>query len=172
MREFFACVIFAGFFSAAYGYGEHIKTLEASFTQHTKSQDSVLVYSGKLYIKAPTKAKWVYEAPTKKELYVDGDKATIYEPFLDQASVDKTKIDFLEILRKAKKQHDDTYSTDFDGTRYVLTLANNLPSKLTFTDEFDNAVEITLHNVYINRTISDDVFVFVPPAGTDIIRQY
>ncbi|WP_304209168.1 LolA-like outer membrane lipoprotein chaperone [Helicobacter canis] len=168
----FICAAFSGIVcNVAYGYGEHIKTLQANFTQRTVSQESILVYGGKLYIKAPSQVKWVYETPIQKEIYIETGKATIYEPALEQVSVGKTKIDFLEILHKAKRQQDGSYTTDFEGTRYVLIVDGDIPRKLTFTDEFDNVVEIALHNVRLNGALSDEIFVFVPPVGVDIIEQ-
>lgn len=170
LRVFFICAIFSGF-NIAYGYGEHIITLQASFTQRTMSQESVLVYTGRLYIKAPSQAKWVYGTPIQKELYIEKGKTTIYEPSLEQVSVGKTTIDFLEILHRAKKQQDGSYVTDFENTRYVLVVSNDIPKKLTFTDEFDNVVEITLHDVHLNGVLGDEIFVFIPPVGVDIIEQ-
>lgn len=164
-------LVFGLFCACSYGFGEHIKTFQAAFTQHTRSQDNTLVYSGRLYVKSPAKAKWVYDRPTQKEIYISDDKAIVYEPLLDQASIGQAKIDFLKILQQAAKQPDGSYVTDFEGTHYTLLLEKDLPKKLAFIDELDNAIEIIFSNVRINAPISDDEFVFVSPPNIDMIEN-
>lgn len=155
----------------SYSLGEHITTLQASFTQYTKSQDNTLTYHGRLYVKSPARAKWIYEAPTQKEIYINDGKAVVYEPLLEQASMGHAKIDFLKILRQAAKQPDGTYATEFKNIRYTLFLEKDLPRKLAFVDEFDNVVEIVFSKVQINTPINDSEFVFIAPAGIDIIKS-
>lgn len=156
----------------SYGLGEHITTLQASFTQYTKSQGNTLVYGGKLYVKSPARAKWIYENPTQKEIYINEGKAVVYEPLLEQASMGHAKIDFLKILRQATRQPDGTYTTEFENIRYTLLLEKDLPKKLAFVDEFDNVVEIIFSKVQINTPINESEFVFTAPAGVDIIESF
>ena len=160
-------------FGVALGFGEDIRTLKADFTQKTLSQENTLIYSGTLLAKAPAKAKWVYEKPTPKEIYINGKKTTIYEPFLEQVSIGsaKRKIDFLQILRQAKLQKDGKYHSVYEDIDYALTLQGDKPQKLEFSDEFDNAVEIVFERVRINEAIDDREFDFVIPPNVDIIRQ-
>ena len=156
-----------------FGFGEDIRTLKADFIQKTISQENTLEYSGTLLAKAPAKAKWAYEKPTKKEIYINGKKTTIYEPFLEQVSIGnaKNKIDFIQILREAKLQKDGKYHSVFEDTDYALTLQGQMPKKLEFSDEYDNVVEIIFERVRINEPIDDKEFHFVIPPNVDIIKQ-
>ena len=172
--------IFVGFFAlhfvafgVALGFGEDIRTLKADFVQKTLSQENTLIYSGTLLAKATAKAKWVYEKPTPKEIYINNKKTTIYEPFLEQVSIGnaKRKIDFLQILRQAKLQKDGKYHSVYEDIDYALTLQGGKPQKLEFSDGFDNTVEIVFERVRINEAIDDGEFDFVIPPNVDIIRQ-
>lgn len=160
-------------FGVVFGFSQDIRTLKANFIQKTLSQENTLEYSGTLLAKVPAKAKWAYEKPTKKEIYINGKKTIIYEPFLEQVSMGSTKrkIDFLQILREAKLQKDGKYHSVFEDIDYALTLQGKIPKKLEFIDEFENAVEILFENVRINENIDEREFNFVIPPNVDIIRQ-
>ena len=156
-----------------YAFGENIKSIEAQFTQETISQDSTILYSGHLYAKTPSKAKWIYNAPTKKEIYINGKNTIVYEPLLEQATYGKSeqKIDFLSILKSAKKRSDGKYYAVFDGIEYQLSLnQDNTPKQITFKDEFENTIVINFKQVKINQFIDDKIFHFVPPKGIDLIQ--
>lgn len=151
-------------------------SMRATFIQKTTSQDNTLLYSGVFYIKQNSdrthKAKWIYEKPTKKEIYIDGNQVLVYEPFLEQVSISKTgqKIDFLRILHEARLQKDGTYLAAFNDTNYVLTYHDKKDFTITFQDEFDNTIEIVFNNVQTNIPIKDEEFSFVIPPNVDIIQ--
>ncbi|WP_081714871.1 LolA-like outer membrane lipoprotein chaperone [Helicobacter fennelliae] len=155
-----------------YGFGENIKSIEADFTQQTKSQDSTLTYKGHFYAKSNSKAKWIYTAPTHKEIYINDTLTIVYEPLLEQATIGKSRnnIDFLHILQQAKQIDKQTYNTTFENTTYTLTTKDNLPYTLEFHDEFDNQITITFSHIQINQTMQDEIFTFVPPPHIDIIQ--
>ncbi|OBV29325.1 hypothetical protein BKN38_07565 [Helicobacter sp. CLO-3] len=169
LRICFLCALAFGF---SYAFGEHIQTFKANFVQKTTSQDNILSYSGQVLAKIPAKAKWLYQAPTEKEIYINDTETIVYEPFLEQASIGqaKRKIDFLQILRQAELQPNGTYRAIFEGTEYILSLKNDKPYRLTFSDEFENSVEIIFQDVRINEPIDDAEFIFIAPPNIDIIR--
>ena len=159
--------------TSLFGYGENFHSLEASFTQITYQGKEKIIYRGKLFAKKPSLAKWVYESPLKKEIYLNANRVIIYEPILEQATFStlKESADFFSILKKVQKNDQNQYIAEINQTIYQLELKNEKPYKISFSDEWGNLVEITLHQIKINLLMPDTQFDFKVPAGTDIIQQ-
>ncbi|SQH71630.1 outer-membrane lipoprotein carrier protein precursor [Helicobacter mustelae] len=148
-------------------------SIEADFVQITHQGSQKLIYTGKLYAKNPSLAKWIYETPLKKTIYLNKKEAIIYEPMLEQATFTHLtkQVDFFAILHKATLGQDGKYHAKVGDAQYVLSFAKNLPHKITFIDELQNKIEIILKNLKVNPTLSDGIFVFTPPNNIDIIEQ-
>ncbi|WP_104741286.1 LolA-like outer membrane lipoprotein chaperone [Helicobacter suis] len=151
-------------------------TLSAHFKQEVlgkKPSPINPVYEGEVLAKAPFYAKWVYNKPTPKEVYMQNKQVIIYEPKLLQAIFTKlTKdLNFFAILQKAKLQKDGRYKAKINQTTYYLTLEKGLPIQLDFIDNLQEKVRITFSDVRVNIPLGSALFEFTPPKGVDIIRQ-
>ncbi|MCE3040406.1 LolA-like outer membrane lipoprotein chaperone [Helicobacter anatolicus] len=167
---FFSFILF---FTPLFSWDTNITSIEANFLQVTYQGEEKITYSGILYAKTPNFAKWVYQNPLKKEIYLNGNEVAIYEPMLEQVTLSTLtqKNDFFTILHAAKLGEDGNYHAIIANTHYTLILKNNIPYQIHFVDELQNTIKITLKNVKTNITIPDNTFIFTPPPHIDIIKQ-
>ncbi|WP_104695345.1 LolA-like outer membrane lipoprotein chaperone [Helicobacter salomonis] len=160
-------------FVGLWGVNLNFQSFSAHFEQVVLGEGPSPVYTGEIFAKMPDYAKWVYYKPLAKEIYMRDKKVVIYEPQLLQATLTSldTSLDFFSILKKAKLQKDGRYKTKIKGTTYYLTLQNNLPYLLEFTDKLHNKVKVTFSSVKTNIPLEDSIFVFTLPKGVDLIRH-
>lgn len=167
-------IVLLGLGGSLFGWGEHIQSIHAEFEQHIVSEDGIPAhYKGQIFAQSPNKAKWLYEVPLKKEIYMNEDGVIIYEPDLEQASYSrlKSKLDFISILNDAKKHKDGTYRTRLDGVEYVLFVdKNNQPERVEFVDALGSQTILKLKNVKINTLKDVSLFEFTPPEGVEVIE--
>lgn len=167
-------IVLLGLSVGLFGWGEHIQSIQAEFEQHIVSEDGIPAhYKGRIFGQSPNKAKWLYEVPLKKEIYMNEDRVIIYEPDLEQASYSrlKNKLDFISILHDAKKHRNGTYRTRLDGVEYVLFVdKNNQPERIEFVDSLGNQTILKLKNVKINTLNNVSLFEFILPEGVEVIE--
>jgi len=166
-------LIFTVFASIALGAFEEIESLKAGFIQTIRSVDAKeITYKGRLYALSPYYALWRYEKPMEKEIYVHNRQVVVYEPDLFQATVStlKDSIDFIALLRGAKKIDEQTYETVILDQRYRVLAPRGVPQSIQFTDKLDNQVFIELRDVELNSKIDKELFIFIPESSIDIIR--
>ena len=77
----------------------------------------------------------------------------------------------VNVLKNAKQDGNKIISNINDNIFFIFLDSNDMPSKIEYTDKFDNNNEIILNNVKINTDIDEDIFVFKIPEGTDIIHS-
>ena len=152
-------------------YGLDLKTIKADFTQEIKNDDGAIIYSGKIYATRESKAYWRYEKPFVKEIFVAKKELVIYEPSLAQAIISRSvSFDFLSVLNSAKMLENALVS-EINGTRFTVTLQNKTPHKITYRDNLDNEITITLTNVVLDSRIDEAIFEPKIPEGVDVIRE-
>lgn len=154
-------------------FGFNIESIKADFVQNIKNSDGGdnINYSGTLVAKSNGMAYWKYEIPLKKEIFIQKDRITIYEPMLNQAIVsDKVSLDFVTILNSIK-QNGNNLRSEVNGTTFDITLKDNKPYQITYTDELDNHITITLTNVAIDTKIDENIFKPSLPEDTEIIFE-
>ncbi|CAM2847592.1 LolA-like outer membrane lipoprotein chaperone [Helicobacter felis] len=157
-----------------WGVELHVKTFKAHFKQVVIGEGPINpVYEGELFAKIPDAAKWVYNKPSKKEIYMRDNHVLVYEPRLMQATLTKLdqSLDLFTILKKAKLQKDGRYKTKVKGTTYYFTLQDQLPHTLEFKDKLHNKVEITFSAIQTDMPLEDSMFIFTLPQGVDLVRQ-
>lgn len=167
-------IMILGLCSMLFGWGEHIQSIHAEFEQHILNEEGIpALYRGQVFGKVPSKAKWLYETPLKKEVYMNDETLIVYEPELRQVSYSQleSKVDFLWILKSAKKQKDGTYRTTVDGVPYVLFVDQaDTIDRVEFSDSMGTKTIIKLKNVRINTITDDALFQFMPPEGVEIVN--
>jgi outer membrane lipoprotein carrier protein len=161
--------------SATFANIKNIDSFSANFKQTvTNKFDSVISYTGSLKIKNNGLALWVYKTPVKKEIYINRQKVIINEPLLEQAIITKinSKIDFLEVLKSAKKIGKNIYTAKYNNKKYsIKTYSNGLPQKISYLDELENRIDIMFFDTKKNIFIKDSVFLFNIPKNYDTIME-
>lgn len=151
-----------------------IKSFEADFEQTVfNASNKKIAYSGKVFIKEPSRILWRYSDPIIKNVYVIANTAIVDEPELEQAIYTRleNEINVLQLLKKSVKKSQNLYETMINNVKYVLTLENNQIKQIDYKDELENKVSIKFTNIKQNQPIVDDTFRFIPPEYYDIIKK-
>ncbi|MDQ7042588.1 MAG: LolA-like outer membrane lipoprotein chaperone [Sulfurimonas sp.] len=149
-----------------------MNSFEADFTQTvTNEKGNRLEYKGRVKALKPQYALWKYLQPSIKLIYVNNNQATIIEPELEQVIVKhlKSKLDFFNIIKHAKKIDTNTYVTNFQSVKYTMHLRNSQLKSIEYKDQLDNIILINFTNHSINREIDISEFNPLIPAEYDII---
>ncbi len=177
---------------------DHIRTLEAQFTETYKGAGMNRTESGTLLLKKPGRMRWDYDQPHSKLFLTDGNTAWFYVPGEQQAR--RTPVKQLEDLRsplryllgktKLEKELDGlSLAPDSKplnagdvvlrgvprgmGERVEQTLlevtADGLISRIV-VEELDGSVtEFRFLKQRENVEIPDQQFHFVPPSGVEVV---
>jgi outer membrane lipoprotein carrier protein len=157
-----------------FGSPQEINSFNSSFEQRIVDEHGkVIVYRGELWASKPQNALWSYQKPIQKSVYISGKRLVILEPQLEQATVRSLgdEIDFLEIIKKAKKIDNDHYKASVNGQIYTITFKNDLLSMIQYTDGYDNKVTIQFLKPIQNSAIPSSRFQPSIPAGYDLIKN-
>ena len=154
--------------------GQEIHSFNSSFEQRIVDEHGkVIVYHGELWASKPQNALWSYQKPIQKSVYISGKRLVILEPQLEQATIRSLgdEIDFLEILKKAKKIDNDHYKATVNGQTYTIVFKNDVLSAIQYTDTYDNHVTILFLKPTQNGVIPPSRFVPTIPAGYDVLKN-
>ena len=160
--------------SQAYASFEQISSFEADFTQSiTDDKNKVLTYSGHIIASKPQNAKWSYDTPVRKDVYINRFKVVIVEPEIEQVIVRnvESKFDFFKMISNAKEIKKDTYLANFNDSQFTVVQTKNLIESISYIDEFENRVKIVFKNQKQNHKISSEVFTPHYPLYFDVIRD-
>ena len=122
---------------------QDINSFSSPFEQRiVDDHGKVITYGGELWAAKPQNALWSYQKPIQKNVYINAKRLVILEPQLEQATIRSLgdEIDFLEIIKKAKKIDNDHYTASFNGQTYKIMFKNDLLSAIQYTDSYDNHV--------------------------------
>ncbi len=151
-----------------------ISSFNSKFEQRIVDEHGkTLLYRGELWATKPQNALWLYQSPIQKSVYINAKVLTIIEPTIEQATV-KTlggEIDFLEIIKKAKKVDNEHYNATVNGLTYAITFKNDSLSTIGYTDSYDNRVTIKFLNPSTNQPIEAKRFKPAIPSDFDLIRD-
>ncbi len=143
----------------------------SEFTQSVSSKDSKIDYSGR-FVLTQNKAFWSYEKPSKKEIFIQNNEIIIVEHDLEQVVFSKLdKIPNLnEIFKRAKKINDNKLEAKYEGINYQIYLEKDEVKSISYKDEFENSVLITLFNQRKNTKIDENIFTPNFPKNYDLVR--
>lgn len=150
------------------------KTFVANFTQKVRAQDGgEIIYSGEVLAKAPNLVLWRYISPMPKEVYIKGSDMVIYEPKLLQAIFLKANdyLDIFSITKKARYYGNGNFLVRVINQDYVLRTQDTLLKEIEFTDELGNFSLVQFSDQKINLNLGNELFVFNPPAGVDLVYE-
>lgn len=153
---------------------KNLKSIQADFKQTIiNNADQRIIYSGKLFIKEPSRILWKYEEPIIKNVFLINTMVIIDEPELEQAifTTLNAEVNLLALLKSAKKISNEKYEANINEVKYTFLIKNNKIDKIVYKDELDNKVSIELFNSVYNEEIKESIFKFVAPSYYDIIRK-
>lgn len=172
-----------------------LKSLQAQFTQYqpTASGDKKDLNSGTLALKAPNRFRWHYRQPQEQLIIATGQEILIYDPDLEQLTVKPQSNDHnpLYVLFNPDlidKHYRITNSFRRQGLLWVkiiplqpqdnvqaVWLGINTDAKrleqIQMRDNLDQIVVFEFSQIRRNPPVSDDLFRFTPPQGTDVVRD-
>lgn len=177
----------------------HLRSLQADFTQIYRGNDAERTESGTLSLKKPGKMRWQYRSPKEKLFLSDGKNAWFYVP--GDRQVRKTSVNKLDDLRSPlafllgktkleKELQGLSAAIDIPPLRPEDTVLRGVPKTLAervgqivleltpdnyiariIIEEIDGATtEYRFENQRENIEFSDEQFRFAPPPGTEVIQ--
>ncbi|MFY0991548.1 outer membrane lipoprotein chaperone LolA [Halomonas sp. C05BenzN] len=174
---------------------EPLQTYEAAFEQQILdgSGERLQEASGRMWLSRPGKFRWEVDAPYQQEVVSDGQEVTLYDPDLEQVTVQAldqrvTHTPAL-LLSGSASELTDSYdvSRQQQGSAETFTLlpksADTLFEELKMTfrgerlttlqmvDSTGQETAIEFRDVQMNGAIDDGIFAFEIPDGTDVIRD-
>lgn len=153
---------------------QDINSFSSPFEQRIVDEHGkVITYRGELWAAKPQNALWSYQKPIQKSVYINAKRLVILEPQLEQATVRSLgdEIDFLEIIKKAKKIDNDHYKATVNGQTYSIIFKNDLLNAIQYTDSYDNKVAIQFLKPTQNGAIPPSRFMPTIPAGYDVLKN-
>jgi outer membrane lipoprotein carrier protein len=177
----------------------HLRSLEADFTEIYRGEGSERQESGQLWLKKPRKMRWEYRSPKEKLFVSDGQSVWFYLPAEKQLrKTDFQKLDDLRspiafLLGKTKlekelqglsKAVDQVPSNPGNvvlrgvpramADQVSEVLLEITPShqiaRITLTDPEGGTTEFRFSNWQENLEFADSRFHFSPPAGVETVE--
>jgi outer membrane lipoprotein carrier protein len=156
------------------GYNLNIHSFVATFTQTiTTPNDVVTTYKGSIALQEPYLAKWEYNYPIDKSIYIHNLDVVMVEPDLEQAIMSRMEqsINLFLILKKATKVSPTSLEATYQDRTYTIQIRNNFIQSISYTDELDNRVLIAFSNQINNKKLDSSTFKYHIPPFYDIIKQ-
>ncbi len=170
-----------------------VVTFQAKFSQTViDPRGQVMEEAEGLFIlERPGKFRWDYKQPYPQYIVADGKNIWFYDVDLEQVSV-KPQLEALadtpatllsgDVLPEDKYLLTDLPSNDglswvelipkeLDSNFQTVTLAFDKDGlrQMIMKDSFDQKTRLVFSQVVENPKLPDDVFVFTPPAGVDVV---
>ena len=174
---------------------EKSKTISANFSQLTLAAGGTQLQEakGEMSVQRPGLLYWHTEAPQEQTMISDGQKVTLWDPDLEQATIKKldqrltqtpalllsgdvSKIsesfdisskqagEVMEFTLKPK-----TKDTLFDSLN--LSFRNGMINNMRLMDSVGQRTDIVFSGVKANEPIPASKFKFVIPKGADVIQE-
>ena len=172
-------------------------TITAQFSQEVANHDGQIVKrtSGMLWISRPGKFRWDYSGDNGQTIVSNGKKVWLYEPALEQATVQPLGKVLGSTPAALIAGNDDLGQrfkiTDLgqkDGLHWLLLHpktgqdqgftalrmgfdAQGALRQMRMEDAFQQQTVLRFEHIKINHPISAQEFQFTPPAGVDVLSQ-
>jgi outer membrane lipoprotein carrier protein len=176
-------------------YLDELTSLSAHFSQTLIDPDgkTLQVSEGTLQLKRPGRFRWDYAPPNEQLVVADGKRLWLYDPQLEQVTVKTLDTTLgsmpamllggtgklLDAYDVAREYQEDGLSwvelapreSQGDFARVRLAFAGAELQRMELTDNLDQVTQIELSDVKHNPTLADELFVFAPPPGTDVVSD-
>jgi outer membrane lipoprotein carrier protein len=179
---------------------DHLRTLQAQFTELYEGAGMQRTESGTLWLKKPGKMRWEYRSPKEKLFLSDGQNAWFYMPGDKQArrtpvkKLDDLRSPLSFLLGKTKLEKelqglswapDEKPMTSGDvllrgvpkglGEQINSILLELTPNheilRIVLNQEDGSTTEFRFQDQKINVEIDEKSFRFVPPAGVEVTDE-
>lgn len=160
--------------SSLFAISEKTDTMQADFVQTiSDDKNNTITYRGDMLAKRPNMAMWHYIEPVEKRVYVTARNVTVVEPELEQVIIKKLNgsVDILAILAAAEHLEKNRYRAYYSAKEYFISVKDDKIDTISYTDAFDNRVNIIFHKQQINQKIEDSRFKAIIPQDFDIISE-
>jgi len=165
-----------------------LKTLQADFEQQVVGADGGLQQSsqGHMWIMRPGRFRWDYEQPYRQQIVADGTQLWSYDEDLEQVTVQAAGevltatpamlLSGEQPLEQVFNLEDDADSVrllpksdDSNITALNLYLEDGMLQQIRAQDSFGNTTTFSFSRLERNPPLPADLFIFVPPAGADVV---
>jgi len=165
-----------------------LETLQADFEQQVVDEYGRTQQSsrGHMWIMRPGRFRWDYEEPYRQQIVADGKRLWSYDEDLEQVTVQAAG-DVLTatpaMLLSGEQPLEQVFTLEVDGdsvrllpktddsniTALHLYLEAGVLQEITAQDSFGNTTTFRFSKLERNPALPADLFVFVPPAGADVV---
>ena len=172
----------------------NLDSLQAYFVQKLYSEEGRLMETslGRMQMQRPNKFRWNYQHPYSQLIVADGKSVWIYDSDLEQVTLKtldkalgKTPAFLLSSNRRIEADYYVTQLSSKVGKRFKLipkdaqaqfdSMQMHLSGKtllgLELIDNLGQKTFITFSQVKRNPRLAQELFIFTPPAGVDIITD-
>lgn len=171
-----------------------LQQVSATFTQSTRDANGHEgeTLSGKLALKQPDLFRWDVQAPYEQLIIADGKKIWVYDPELDQvtvqsqlASQSRSPLAILTDLERLDREYETSEKGTNDGLAWLrltpkwdqspfayvdLGLDVNGLEVMVFRDQVGNTTETRFNKWQRNAKLPAKTFTFDVPQGVDVIE--
>lgn len=171
------------------------RTIQADFKQTLQDGKGQVVQraTGSLLMQRPGKFRWDYKTPYRQIIASDGKEITIYDEDLEQATIKPlsqalggTPASLLSGNQPLEESFSIAQAEPKDGLDWVeltpkqpdsgferirLGFGGNDLHAMEMHDSFGQLTVLNFPNLKYDAAPDPSRFVFVPPAGTDILRE-
>lgn len=169
-------------------------SFKADFTQRQYDEDSQLLQSskGSAAILKPGKMRWQIDTPFSNLILVNGSVLWRYDEDLEQASREKLSDDLSQTpalllsgdSAQVAKSYDVNVVNENDAAiefmllpkvqgslfkSLALSFENDRLLSMKIVDDFDQTTEILFDEIAVNVTLTENLFEFSVPEGTDVM---
>ena len=173
-----------------------VEAFKAAFSQvvYDAKRDVIVRSLGTVLLLRPGRFRWEYTAPNNQTIVSDGLNLVIYDPELDQASVqpvfealgdapitllmrERPVFERFEVTRKQRRDGLDWISLvpkvkDVEFTEINLGLDKEKVVRMELLDHFEQTTIINFLRFELNPEIADDAFRLHLPDTVDVVGEY
>jgi outer membrane lipoprotein carrier protein len=165
-----------------------LETLQADFEQQVVDEDGRLQQSsqGHMWIMRPGRFRWDYEQPYRQQIVADGTRFWSYDEDLEQVTVQaagEVLTATPAMLLSGEQPLEQVFNLEDAGdsvrllpktddsniTALNLYLEDGVLRQIRAQDSFGNTTTFRFSKLERNPPLPEDLFVFVPPAGADVV---
>jgi outer membrane lipoprotein carrier protein len=170
-----------------------LHTLQAGFHQEVIDSEGRLQQEsdGRVWIKRPGKFRWDYASPYQQQIVADGERLWSYDQDLAQVTVQPVasllsatpamllsgtqpidhvfRLEALPAPAGEVRVQLTPKSDDSNITWVRLDFVEHTFTRLVALDSFGNTTSFAFTDLQRNSALSDSLFRFEPPPGTDVI---
>jgi outer membrane lipoprotein carrier protein len=175
---------------------KNLQNLQTQFEQRLFNEAGELVErsEGKFYLQRPDKFRWDYQQPYQQLIVADGKKVWIYDKDLNQVTVKSFQRALgqtpASLLISTQAVEEDFFINELPAKEGVtrlelipknaqaqfesmrLILRGKILLGFELVDNLGQTTLITCSELKRNPILNDHLFLFTPPVGADIIKDF